>query len=80
MTVTTMAARRPGTHSPGVPAGAVLCVGPLPRCPRCATVLDGGPVAYRCARCGRAVMAADIDTDYHPPVPPRAGTATGGGR
>jgi DNA-directed RNA polymerase subunit RPC12/RpoP len=39
----------------------------VPRCPRCATALDGGPVAYYCARCGRGVMAADLDTDYHPP-------------
>jgi len=65
VTVTTTAAHCPGAHLPA-PAGAAARLGPLPRCPRCAGVLDGGPVAYHCAACGRGVMAADIDTDYHP--------------
>ncbi len=79
MTAITAAPARPGARFPAAPAGAVSRTGPLPRCPRCAAVLDGGPVAYRCTPCGRGVMAADIDTDYHPPLPPRADTATGGG-
>jgi hypothetical protein len=71
-TVTTAMTSRPGTG-----AGAVARTGPLPRCPRCAAALDGGPVAYRCG-CG--VMAADIDTEYHhPPAQSRVATTTGGG-
>ncbi|WP_214108670.1 hypothetical protein [Acrocarpospora catenulata] len=34
-------------------------------CPRCHTTLDEGPVVYRCARCRRAVYAADLDVDFH---------------
>ncbi len=79
MTATTTATRRPGTRPQHELPMAVPRLGPIPRCPRCATVLDGGPVAYHCARCGRGVMAADIDTEYHPPGPARAGAATGGG-
>ncbi|MEO3861169.1 hypothetical protein [Acrocarpospora sp. B8E8] len=33
-------------------------------CPRCHTVLDEGPILYRCARCQCAVYAADLDFDY----------------
>ncbi|ETK34707.1 hypothetical protein [Microbispora sp. ATCC PTA-5024] len=35
-------------------------------CPRCRTELDEGPILYRCARCERAVYAADLDLDYVP--------------
>lgn len=42
--------------------------GPLPRCPVCGTLLDGGPVAYRCPVCRHGVMAADIRVDYRPEV------------
>jgi len=47
---------------------------PQSRCPCCGTVLDGGPVLFRCARCARAVHAADLDVDYRP-ADPHAGTA-----
>jgi hypothetical protein len=50
------------------PAGAAASSAPLPRCPRCRAVLDGGPVAFHCTPCERGVMAADLDTDYHPPT------------
>ncbi|GIH28822.1 hypothetical protein Aph01nite_71320 [Acrocarpospora phusangensis] len=33
-------------------------------CPQCHTALDEGPILYRCARCQRAVYAADLDFDY----------------
>ncbi|MDF5757490.1 hypothetical protein [Spongiactinospora sp. TRM90649] len=36
------------------------------RCPRCRTALDEGPVIYRCARCRRAVYAADVERDFVP--------------
>ena len=72
-TVTTAMTTRPGSR-----AGAVARTRPVPRCPRCAGALDGGPVAYRCARCGRGVMAADLDTEYHPAAPPLAATTIGG--
>ncbi|MCP9951421.1 hypothetical protein [Actinomadura madurae] len=36
------------------------------RCPSCRNPLDGGPVHFRCEPCGRSVMAADLDTEYHP--------------
>lgn len=40
-------------------------------CPRCGSPLDEGPVVYRCARCGRSVYAADVDTEFRrPPAPP----------
>lgn len=35
-------------------------------CPHCGTELDEGPVLYRCARCERAVYAADLDLDFTP--------------
>ena len=35
-------------------------------CPRCHTVLDEGPVLYRCPRCERGVYAADLNTEYQP--------------
>jgi hypothetical protein len=59
------------THPPVPPgrARAGLRTRPVPRCPRCTAVLDGGPVAYHCGRCGRGVMAADLDTTWHPPAP-----------
>ena len=38
----------------------------MTHCPRCRTVLDGGPVVYRCGSCQRAVWAADLDVEYHP--------------
>ncbi len=79
MTAMTVTTARPGSRSPAAPAGAVPRLGPVPRCPRCTAVLDGGPVVYHCGPCGRGVMAADIDTDYHPPAPPRASTRTQGG-
>ena len=37
-------------------------------CPTCRTVLDGGPVRFRCAPCGKAVSAADLDTETHRPL------------
>jgi hypothetical protein len=39
---------------------------PVRRCPRCGTVLDGGPVVFWCARGGRGVQAADLDVGYRP--------------
>lgn len=38
-------------------------LGPVKRCPRCATCLDGGPVLFHCATCRRAVYAADLDNE-----------------
>ncbi|WP_169729335.1 hypothetical protein [Thermoactinospora rubra] len=35
-------------------------------CPRCRTELDEGPILYRCARCHRAVYAADLENEYVP--------------
>lgn len=43
-----------------------LHAGPVKRCPSCRTPLDGGPVRFRCDPCGTPVMAADLDTEYHP--------------
>jgi DNA-directed RNA polymerase subunit RPC12/RpoP len=34
-------------------------------CPRCGTMLDDGPILYRCAACRRSVYAADLDTEFH---------------
>ncbi|WP_433474177.1 hypothetical protein ACQPZP_36260 [Spirillospora sp. CA-142024] len=34
-------------------------------CPTCRTGLDGGPVRYRCEPCGKSVMAADLDNEFH---------------
>jgi hypothetical protein len=42
-------------------------VGAAKRCPSCAAPLDGGPVRFRCEPCGRSVMAADLDTEFHAP-------------
>jgi tRNA(Ile2) C34 agmatinyltransferase TiaS len=39
---------------------------PKPRCPRCRTALDEGPIQFRCARCRRAVYAADLENEYVP--------------
>lgn len=68
MTTMTLTTGRPGNRHLMAPAGAVASTAPVPRCPSCAAVLDGGPVAYHCTPCGRGVMAADLDTDYHPPA------------
>ncbi len=40
----------------------------IKRCPRCGAVLDEGPIVYRCAPCGRAVRAADLDNETHAPI------------
>jgi DNA-directed RNA polymerase subunit RPC12/RpoP len=37
-------------------------------CPRCGTVLDEGPIMYRCARCKRSVYAADVNTEFRRPA------------
>jgi uncharacterized C2H2 Zn-finger protein len=37
-------------------------------CPRCGTILDDGPVLYRCACCHKSVYAADLDTEFHRPL------------
>ena len=67
-----------GRPTPGrPPAGSgesLASPWPQSRCPCCGTVLDGGPVLFRCARCARAVHAADLDVDYRP-ADPHAGTA-----
>jgi hypothetical protein len=42
-------------------------VGPVKFCPTCHTVLDGGPIRYRCEPCGKSVMAADLDNEFHAP-------------
>ncbi|MET9344415.1 hypothetical protein [Nonomuraea sp. NPDC003804] len=34
------------------------------QCPTCHTTLDEGPIMYRCARCRRAVFAADLENEY----------------
>ncbi|MBO2456574.1 hypothetical protein [Actinomadura violacea] len=47
-----------------------LHAGPVKRCPTCRTPLDGGPIRFRCEPCGRSVMAADLDTEYHPTAAP----------
>jgi hypothetical protein len=51
-------------HTPS--ARRSLHAGPVKRCPSCRTPLDGGPIRFRCEPCGRSVMAADLDTEYHP--------------
>jgi hypothetical protein len=41
-------------------------VGPMVKlCPTCRAVLDGGPIWFRCAACGKAVRAVrlHLDTD-----------------
>ncbi|KAB2390496.1 hypothetical protein [Actinomadura montaniterrae] len=57
------------------PADARPRIGAGKRCPSCGARLDGGPVRFRCEPCGRSVMAADLETEYHPgplPNPARA--------
>lgn len=39
---------------------------PVRRCPSCGMVLDGGPVVFWCAGCGRSVQAADVDVAFRP--------------
>ncbi len=53
------AAARPAPTSPW----------PQRRCPSCGTELDGGPVVFWCAGCGRGVQAADLDVEYQLPGP-----------
>ncbi|WP_433328219.1 hypothetical protein [Spirillospora sp. CA-294931] len=65
------AASRPITNPNDTPTRypaprPLLRTGPVKRCPTCRTPLDGGPVHFRCEPCGRAVMAAALDTDYQP--------------
>ncbi|MEV0149136.1 MULTISPECIES: hypothetical protein [unclassified Nonomuraea] len=48
---------------------------PKPNCPHCHTVLDEGPVMYRCAHCRRAVYAAEVQNEYVPRQPIAAGNA-----
>ncbi|MFG2002118.1 hypothetical protein ACGFNU_23500 [Spirillospora sp. NPDC048911] len=57
--------------------GRPLRSGPVKRCPSCRTPLDGGPVRFRCHPCGTPVMAADIDTEYHPGALPNPDRVTG---
>lgn len=45
------------------------------KCPRCHTLLDEGPVLYRCSHCRRAVPAAELDVDYHARPLTTTGTA-----
>lgn len=54
VSVTVLSRRRPA-----------LPVGSVKLCPSCRTVLDGGPVRYRCEPCGKSVMAADLDNEFH---------------
>ncbi|MGI5324073.1 hypothetical protein [Actinomadura nitritigenes] len=68
-------------HTPS--ARQPLHAGPVKRCPSCRTPLDGGPIQFRCEPCGRVVMAADLDTEYHPtagavPNPARAADTSEG--
>ncbi|MEV4258735.1 hypothetical protein AB0J52_36720 [Spirillospora sp. NPDC049652] len=65
------AALRPITPLNGTRPNAVrvpLRTGPAKLCPACRTPLDGGPVRFRCDPCGKAVHAADLDNEYHPPI------------
>ncbi|MFA1551482.1 hypothetical protein [Actinomadura chokoriensis] len=60
------------TRTP-VPAASVtrltrrpaLQIRPAKLYPTCRTALDGGPVRYRCEPCGKSVMAADLDNEFH---------------
>jgi hypothetical protein len=54
------------THGYAAAPRRPLHAGPVKRCPTCCTPLDGGPIRFRCDPCGAAVMAADLDTEYHP--------------
>lgn len=40
--------------------------GPVPLCPACSVVLDGGPVVFICSGCGQGVMAADVSAERTP--------------
>lgn len=58
---------QPGTTAAVLPLRrrpASTRIGPVKGCPRCHTVLDGGPIQFWCAKCERAVMAADIPTEF----------------
>jgi hypothetical protein len=44
--------------------------GPQSLRPLCGAGLDGGPVVFWCARCGRRVQAAAVDVGHRPPVSP----------
>ncbi|WP_019632671.1 hypothetical protein [Actinomadura atramentaria] len=57
---------------PRVPPGRV---GPVKHCPTCRTVLDGGPVLFRCASCNRSVRAADLPCEVALPGPDESGLA-----
>lgn len=48
-------------HRVQQPAGQV---GPVKCCPTCHTELDGGPIHFYCWPCGRAVIAADVPTEF----------------
>jgi hypothetical protein len=41
--------------------------GPERHCPSCGTPLCNGPVVVYCPSEGRAVMAADVDIEFHAP-------------
>ncbi|GAA0383830.1 hypothetical protein GCM10009530_38360 [Microbispora corallina] len=60
--------KRPGVSwtQKEVPKGEIEMTRTHRHCPRCRTELDEGPILYRCARCERAVYAADLDLDYVP--------------
>ncbi|MFD0687342.1 hypothetical protein [Actinomadura fibrosa] len=53
------------------PRPVVRHAGPVRRCPACRSVLDGGPVLFRCPRCEHAVHAADVPAEVgaNPPRP-----------
>lgn len=55
----------PGASVTVLPRRAALRVGSVKLCSSCHTVLDGGPVRYRCEPCGKSVMAADLDNEFH---------------
>jgi hypothetical protein len=39
--------------------------GLVARCPACQAALSGGPVVFYCGPCGKGVMAADVDVEFH---------------
>ncbi|WP_034516181.1 hypothetical protein [Actinomadura rifamycini] len=45
------------------PRPAVRRAAPAKHCPSCRTLLDGGPVLFRCPCCQRAVQAADVPSE-----------------